>query len=567
LVQTSKSKKSNQPIGTKRSQTFLYDRIELLLEKHPIRILLGVLTISLLLSILLFDIKLHIGGDDASYILWAKDFAHHGILPVGFKTPGYTFVIAFFIWIFGFHIFALKLTSVLFYLGSIISFFFIFRRKLDPITFLTCLSFFAINVAVLDYSHHVYSEMLYLLIQIGGFYYLWKSEESAESTRSIFIVALLGMAGFYVRAVGGTFPLAVMCWYLIQKKWKNVLIFAAFSVLLYLPLKLLELSHGTVVMGQASAIFMVNPYNPTLGNETISGFMNRIVSNIAFHLNYLFPASLSLPHWDHLGVSNGQLFPDFEAFISVMFSAIMLFGCYFAWRKGSKAILFLALYLVVYVLFLCFALQTIFPTVRYLVPVIPLMILFFLMGAQWCLHKIFRTQLVKTAAYKRGFLFVVVVFLFSNLYYIKDGIDINLPVLKANLQGNEFFGYTQDWINYLHTCQWISNQLPKESTAVICRKPEFFRIYAPDFNVYGAYNVEAIHPDTIVSHWKLWRMTHLLYDNFQWTTTLRRYVQPVAEKYPQMFEMVHQEGTQDPSYVFRLNYTVYDSLITAQKGH
>jgi hypothetical protein len=49
-------------------------------------------------------------------------------------------------------------------------------------------------------------------------------------------------------------------------------------------------------------------------------------------------------------------------------------------------------------------------------------------------------------------------------------------------------------------------------------------------------------------------MTYLLYDNFQWTSTLRRYVQPVAEKYPQMFEMAHQEGSQYPSYVFRINY-------------
>ena len=61
-------------------------------------------------------------------------------------------------------------------------------------------------------------------------------------------------------------------------------------------------------------------------------------------------------------------------------------------------------------------------------------------------------------------------------------------------------------------------------------------------------------------------MTHLLYDNFLWTNTLHRYIQPVAEKYPQMFEMVHQEGSQYPSYVFRLNYAVYDSLVTTLKG-
>ncbi len=566
MVHTSKIKNSKQSSHTDKSRAFLYNRIEILFEQYPARFLLGVLLIAALLSVLLFDIKLHIGGDDASYILWANDFVHKGILPIGFKSPGYSIVLAVFIWIVGFHIFALKLTSVIFFFGSIISFYYVFRQRLDPITFLASLLFFAINVAVLDYSHHIYSEMLYLLIQIWGFYYLWKSDESSESIRSVFIVALFGMAGFYVRAVGGTFPLAVACWYLIQRKWKKLFLFVAFSALLYLPLKLLELSHGTVVNGQASAIFMINPYNPSLGKETISGFFDRIISNVVCHLNYLFPASLSLPHWDYLIVSNGQLFPDIEAFISVLFSVFVLLGCYFAWRQGSKAISFLALYLGVYVLFLCFALQPIFQSIRYLVPVIPLIILFFFMGVQWFWHTFLKTKFTKTTGYKNGFLFVIILLLCSNFYYLKDGIDTNLPVLKANLQGNEFYGYSQDWINYFQTCKWISKQLNKESTAVICRKPEFFQIYAPGFKVYGAYNVEAIHPDTIVSHWKQWGMTHLLYDNFQWSSTLRRYIQPVAEKYPQMFEMIHQEREQYPSYVFRLNYDVYDSLVATQKG-
>jgi hypothetical protein len=61
-------------------------------------------------------------------------------------------------------------------------------------------------------------------------------------------------------------------------------------------------------------------------------------------------------------------------------------------------------------------------------------------------------------------------------------------------------------------------------------------------------------------------MTHLLYDNFQWSSTLRRYVQPVADKYPQMFELVHQEGSQFPSYILRLNYLAAIDSAVLQKG-
>jgi hypothetical protein len=80
------------------------------------------------------------------------------------------------------------------------------------------------------------------------------------------------------------------------------------------------------------------------------------------------------------------------------------------------------------------------------------------------------------------------------------------------------------------------------------------------------YSVEATNPDTIIAHWQRWKMTHLLYDSFQWSSTLRRYVKPVAEKYPQMFEMVHQEGSQFPSYIFRLNYLAATNSAVLQKG-
>jgi hypothetical protein len=58
----------------------------------------------------------------------------------------------------------------------------------------------------------------------------------------------------------------------------------------------------------------------------------------------------------------------------------------------------------------------------------------------------------------------------------------------------------------------------------------------------------------------------VLYDNFQWSTTLRRYVQPVAQTYPKMFVLIHQEGTDFPSYIYRLDYAAADSSRVAQES-
>jgi hypothetical protein len=154
----------------------------------------------------------------------------------------------------------------------------------------------------------------------------------------------------------------------------------------------------------------------------------------------------------------------------------------------------------------------------------------------------------------------------ANIIGTTQSIDENYPILKANLGGNEFAGFTEDWANYLRVSVWIKSQLPIQSTGIICRKPELFLLYAGSYNVYGAYKIDQTDPDSIIVKWKSLKMTHLLYDNFQWTSTLRRYVQPVAEKYPQMFEMVHQEGSQYPSYIFHINYDAITDTSAIRKG-
>jgi hypothetical protein len=206
------------------------------------------------------------------------------------------------------------------------------------------------------------------------------------------------------------------------------------------------------------------------------------------------------------------------------------------------------------VAFISVALQNIFATPRMLIPIIPYLILgalegFRIVGNRWV--KV--TDAVSTRA-KTLVCIAVIGLIFANIMGTQASIDENYPILKANLGGNEFAGFTEDWANYLRASVWIKARLPIQSAGIICRKPELFLLYAGNYNVYGAYKIDQTNPDSIIAKWKSLNMTYLLYDNFQWTSTLRRYVQPVAEKYPQMFEMAHQEGSQYPSYVFRINY-------------
>ncbi len=539
-----------------------FDAIERFTRERPILLVAGVLVIALVLGVLLFDIKPGIGGDDTTYVLQAHSLIANGELPIGFKSPGYPSLLALFMLVTGMNLVLLKGTSLLFYLASIASFFYIFRKRIEPMLLFMVLVLFALSALVLEYSHQTYSEMAFLLVELWTIHFLWKEEEMAEGSHTLplFLVALCAMVGFYIRAIGATLPMSIGLWYILQKRWKAFATFLGFCVLLYVPWKAAEFAHGIVVMGQASDVFLVNPYNPALGEETVGGFMQRFLYNLFVHLNYIFPKALSLPYGEDLGVADGRLLPTGMAFLGVLFSTVLILGIVRAIRKGTREFRFLAMYPVVYFVAIWLALQTLWATPRMMVPMMPFLLLLFLFGVYDILHRMLGTGQNRTNTFKGGFVFIALLILISNVSTVGSAVDANLPILKANLRGEEFEGYSIDWVNYLKACRWVAKNLPKDSSGVICRKPELFLLYAPGYNTYGVYKVESTDPDTIVAHWKLWKMTHVLYDNFQWSTTLRRYVEPVAQKYPRMFELIHQEGTEYPAYLYRLNYAVADSV-------
>jgi hypothetical protein len=559
-VSKKKQRNAQQERPRAESKT-TFDAIERFTRERPALLLGSVLVVAFVLGVLLFDIKPGIGGDDTTYVLQAHSLISKGILPIGFKSPGYPSLLALFMLVTGMNLVLLKGTSLLFYLASIASFYYIFRKRIEPMLLFMVLVLFALSALVLEYSHQTYSEMAFLLVELWTLHFLWKEEEHSEGNRTLalFLVALLAMVGFYIRAIGATLPMSIGLWYLLQKRWKTFAMFVGFCILLYVPWKAAEFAHGIVLMGQASDVFMVNPYSPALGEETIGGFAQRFLYNLFVHLNYIFPKALSLPYGEELGVADGRLLPTGMAFLGVLFSTVLILGIIRAIRKGTKEFRFLAVYLIVYLVSIWLALQTLYATPRMMVPMMPFLLLLFLFGIYDILHRMLGTGQNRTPSFKGWFVFAALLVFISTVSTVGSAVDANLPILKANLRGEEFQGYSIDWVNYLKACRWIARNLPRDSTGVICRKPELFQLYAPGFDAYGVFKVESTNPDTIVAHWKLWKMTHLLYDNFQWTTTLRRYVEPVAQKYPRMFELIHQEGAEYPAYVYKLDYALVDS--------
>lgn len=545
----------------------MYDRLNHWFEQNSYRWLLIVLAIGLIASILSFDIKPSVDGDDTSYVLSAMNIVHSGKLPVGFRTPGYPIILSLFVWMFGVNLVMLKATSLLFFLGIIISLFFVFRNRLQPMILFSLLLLIAINPLMLKYSHQTFSEILFTLSLVWTIHFILLANEK-ESIIYVLIAAALTMATFYIRIAGATIAGVAVLYFVYQRRWKQLIVYAITCVVLYSPLKIYEIVSGSAAFGQASILILKNPYNSTEGMETISGFVERFINNILNHANYQLPSALGLPMPQELSAADGQFMPSASAFFGILTSTILLIGCIIPiMRRPKSTLAFLGFFIVTYVTFISIVLQNIFATPRMLIPIIPYLIIgtlegFRILGNRWA--KITYTEAISIRA--KTLVFIAVVGLtIANIIGTKQSIDENYPILKANLGGNDFAGFTEDWANYLRASIWIKTQLPVQSTGIICRKPELFLLYAGNFNVYGTYKIDQTNPDSIIARWKSLKMTHLLYDNFQWTSTLRRYVQPVAQKYPQMFEMIHQEGMQYPSYIFRINYNAIIDISALNK--
>jgi hypothetical protein len=156
----------------------------------------------------------------------------------------------------------------------------------------------------------------------------------------------------------------------------------------------------------------------------------------------------------------------------------------------------------------------------------------------------------------------MLVVLISSLSGTIPRIENNYPIIKKNLAGDMYYGFTPDWVNYLKMCEWAADSLPK-SSFVACRKPEMAFIYGKGKSFHGIYNVPTQDPDTILDRFKSTGITHIIDANLRSNPniadgniigTVMRTIAPIYRKYPEKLHLIHIIGQSEPAYLFELKY-------------
>lgn len=533
----------------------LFDRMNAWIEKNYKILFWTSIGLCSAFALLVFNIRLDIGGDDASYIERAHNFLHQGKFP-SYQGPLYPTVLVPFVAIFGINLFILKFLSLLFTVGQVYFLWRAFRKHAPLLVTAGAVLLTATNYYILLYGSLTYNEAFFMMLQAmllwlvtekipapgaaGGLREHWKIYLGLSAL-------LVGM--FLTRTIAIMSIGAVFFYFLVTRQWKNLVFVGAGTVILllaYVAFKNVVFPGELQFESQGQSLLLKDPYKKELGNETTAGFLRRIPGNSKLYLSKRIMQILNLKAETNTKSSVG---------VTLLMYGLILLGIITAFRKKSK-LLFAGLYTLIFSLGTFLVLQTRWDQLRLILVVLaPLAITIF--GG---LYLALKNKRLKDFQFALPLIIAVFVVLgFAKTFDL--GVK-NIKVLQRNLAGDIWYGYTDDWANYAAMSKWVKDHVP-DSAVVLSRKPSMSMLFANGRPFQGIYSVPSTNSDSCLLYLKKNKVDYVLdgslrrnpYQNTgQIITTVRSVLYYVSQKYPTAIKPVHQIGQKEPAYLYQIIY-------------
>ncbi len=481
----------------------------------------------------IFDSKLSLNGDNASYYLLGKSLSkglgynlYNDIWerPHGHFPPGYPILLAAAM-IFSKKIIFLKIVNGLFLLASLILCFQIFK-KLGWSWQVALIGnlFLLMNYHVVGFSTVLMSEVPFLFFSLLSFYWLLKIDIQNfrwHSKSYLYFLFSLSFA-FHIRTIGVALLAGTILYLLIERKWKIAgLTFSGF-VLLAIPWilrgKLLGLSSS-----YHSVLFQVNTYRPELGTMGWGDLVTRITKNVVRYCTNEIPSSL----FPFIEV-NYKVSPDAQAWcLGLSLILLILFGLY----KSPKYRMLLLGYLGGTMGILLLWPEYWFGT-RFIVVVLPFMVGLILFAISTLLNLIGQRLKLPKAHW---LLFLVLPLLSSYIRPYEENQDRDwqsFPLKRLHLKAKQ--EQPPRWKNYKLVGEYCKKHL-KNSDIIACRKPQLFHIFSDRYT--ASFPNELDHKafmDNLVRQ----KVSYVIVEQLGFSST-GRYLVPVVQQNPKNFKIVY----------------------------
>ena len=493
------SSSGRKPIPTQESKDLLRS-IDAFLDPRLAWLIWVILGITFFFSLLLFDSRVSLSGDDSFYIIRASDFIHSFKYPA-FQGPLYPIVLSVFVAIFGISLVPLKVLSLLFVLGFIYLFFIAFRSRIPSTLLVISLLAMSFNSFVLYYASQTYNEAFYLFMQIVLVLVFFRSFIDTEQEvtlkldlkrHALLAVSLLALA--LTKNAGYSAVIAVLGYFLLQGQWKNIFYsIAAFGVVMivFQGVKYLLWSDGGLQFSsQGSNLMNKDYYNPQAGKEDFSGFVTRLIDNSNLYLSKHFMSMLGFR----------KIVPamSVSSLVSVLIYMLSIGSLVITFKK-NKYLFFTGLLTGSFLLISFLILQTKWDQNRLIVPAIPLLLLVI-------------SSFLYYISSNKNYKFLQAAVPVLALYILFQSLAVTAGSVKANQQiSGKYGGLTPDWKNYLKASEWAATNLPKEAV-IACRKPSISFVYGKGRNFYGIMQLPAYSTDIFLKNWTNEDSTYVMFN-------------------------------------------------------
>ena len=517
----------------------------------------------LIFSLLYFNARASIAGDDSTYITRALNFWQTGKFPT-YQGPLYPMVLSLFVGLFGMNLIVLKISSLVFNFIAFVLFFKAYKGRVSYTSLFYALGILSVSNYFLFFSSQTFSEAFFMMLQafffVLVFKYVDKNQDadlkySKHEIQDVGLIVLFAGLMFITRTIGFGAVLALVIFFLVYGQYKRavvVLLGFVLLVMLFVGIKSVFWDLPSNKGMQTAQLLNKNPYDSSKGKEDVAGFVQRFKDNSNLYLSKHFMRIVGFK-----AISKNTINPA----ITIMLYVVFLLG-FFWFPKRNKYLFFTAVYLAIMLGITFFSLQRLWDQCRLIIPLVPFVLLFLV-------SVVFQVSKEKN---NKIIIWILPLFLCVSLgFSLKRGVEtIDLETLSKNIRGDKLAGFTPDWISYLQMVDYVERNLGEDSAYVACRKPNIARIYGKGRKFYGVYRIPEGDAVELVRHLKRNKITHIMMASLRKTpqqytgetiNTIKRYMSVVVNEYPEIFKLEKMYGDEEPCYLFKIDYSQLDNRL------
>ncbi len=481
------------------------------LSKH-INVFLWIsMGLTLLFSLILFDPKVSLTGDDSFYIIRASDFLKKFEYP-SFQGPLYPLLLSIFLAVAGLNLTVLKGVSLIAALGFVYLTHQAFKNRIPALLHVIVLLLVSVNSFVLYYASQTYSEMFYMFLQALLLLVFFRKFIDVEHVDTIkqdvkrhLLLALVLLSMALTRSIGFSALIAVLGYFTLKKQWRNLWMGAVSFIVLYFVFQgiryLLWGDAGLQFSSQGSGLLQKDYYNAAKGNEDFAGLVKRFLENSNLYLSKHFFNMTGLRHY--------ELIQPVMPFLTVIFYLIFITGLVLSFLK-NRFVFFTGLLSGAFLMVTFVILQSRWDQNRLIIPVLSLMLLIFF-AAFYYLSEYRQLKALYWAA------IVLAVFMF-----LRELAFTSQKSRQEQSAKGKYGGLTPDWKHYLQASEWAAKNLPPDAI-IACRKPSISFIYGKGRNFYPIMKVPSF---SSVNFFEKWEKEDIPYTYFNYNDLTGKQLSP-----------------------------------------